>query len=279
MRQVGLQDELASLYFELLKQKVKDQYRGHEDYHLMLDSINSRIPIVGGKIQIQKEDQKGNFRTVSYNVTVKDDLGNFIKSIDDLGGQCIKGEIAKKGHIYICLECGELFCRRHVKFVDNNFQKPLCCYGFLGWSGCYAAAWKRHSVRSVGRNYENAVTHDLIEIHKRKKLISGITKLDQEIDETVSGKPHQNTISTSMQANLPPPIKKTSRFDRFIGGSVHSFKCGNPACGKDIYLSNIICPNCRNVINVDIDSPLSCPLCNTPIRQVECEKCGGTNTL
>ena len=279
MRQAGLQEELANLYFELLTQKVKDQYRGHEDYHMMLNAIDSRIPILGGKINIKKEDSKGNFRTVTYNVTVKDDLGNFINSIDDIGGQCIKGEIVKKGSIFICMECGELVCRRHVKFVDRNQQKPLCCYGFVGWDGCYHSYKKTHSVKRIGNNYDDAPTQDLEELLKRKSIISDISKLDQEIKQTTSGVAPRQTLTASHHNNILAPPKKAGRLSRLMWGSVHSIKCGNPACGKRIWLSNYVCQSCRNVVDLHVDNPLFCPRCNAPVKQVQCPECQATNIL
>ena len=102
-------EESAKLYMKLLEQAVKDKYRGHRDYHLMIQSIRSDLPIIGGEINVQKEDGNGNFYTETYHVTVLDDLGNPLRGVDDLGGQCRKGEIVKKGFLFTCMKCGKNF--------------------------------------------------------------------------------------------------------------------------------------------------------------------------
>ena len=272
-----LQDSVAKLYFELLTQRVKDQYKGHEDYQLIMNSIRSNFPLVGANVKIQREDGKGNFYTRSYKVVVKDDLGNFVTGIDDIGGQCCKGEIVKKGFTFTCMECGQLFCRKHIKFVDNDSKKPLCHYGFLGWDGCYKSSWKSYSVKWVGRDYENADTNTLRETLLRKKLISEIAQKDLEIDDTINIRPVQSLPPGRQQSQLPPSSKKSGLLSRMWYGSVHSVTCGY--CNESIALAGIPCQNCRNVVDLDVDAPLKCPVCHSPITQVDCPHCQAVNTL
>ena len=271
------QDKVAGLYFELLTQRVKDQYRGHEDYQLIMDSIRSDFPLVGANVKVQRQDSKGNFYTRTYKVTVKDDLGNFVSSVEEIGGQCCKGEIVKKGFIFTCMECGQLFCRKHIKFVDNDTKKPLCRYGILGWEGCYKASKRNYSVKYIGRNYEDADTSALREALHRKKIIAEITKHDQEIDSINNPEPTPSLPPSRERTYLPPPAKKTELLSRFMHGSVHSFSCGY--CQESIWLSDIPCPNCRNLIDLDVDDPLACPICNSPITQVDCPHCQAVNKL
>lgn len=271
-----LQDKVARLYFELLTQRVKDQYRGHEDYHLIMDSIRSNFPLVGANVKVQRTDRKGNFYTRSYKVVVKDDLGNFISGVEDIGGQCCKGEIVKKGFIFTCMECGQLFCRRHIKFVDNDPRKPLCNYGIFGLEGCYKASWRQYSAKYIGRNYEEADTNVLRETLLRKKLIAEIAKHDMEIDN-INSSPALSLPPSQERTSLPPPTKKTGLLGRLWYGGVHSVTCGN--CDERISLSDVLCPNCRNVIDLDIDAPLACPICHSPITEVDCPHCQAVNKL
>ena len=265
---IGLDQEILGLYMDLLKQKVKDQYRGHQDYHLMLNEIDSRVPIVGGKINVQKEDRHGNFSTVTYNVTVKDDLGNFIQSIDDLGGQCMKGEIVKKGSIFVCSECGGLFCRRHVKFVDNNPQKPLCRYGFMKREGCYFFKWKYYTDGGIKKIQEKTgIINAEAELVKAQKKLEAIQE-----GRIVIGEDEGLKI-------LPSSKKKTGLLGRLIHGSVYSIHCGNYRCKRMISFADITCPGCRSIITIDVDDSLNCPMCGEPITQVKCPYCEGTNEL
>jgi phage FluMu protein Com len=259
------QSELAQLYMLLLKQKVKEKYKGHQDYHLMLNCIDSDVPIVGGEITVQKEDRNGNFYTVTYHITVKDDLGNFIQSVDDLGGQCMKGEIVKKGYVFTCVECGEPFCRRHIKFVDNNYKKALCRYGLMGWEGCYATHWKQYTDGGIHRIRE-ATEHveALAEFETAKKKLEAVKK-------------GQYLIEGGELKRLPQLRKKTGPLGRFLHGSVQTIRCGN--CNRTISLAGIRCPNCQNIIDIDIDSPLICPLCEGRISQVDCPDCEAVNRL
>ena len=266
MNALNIQDEVTQLYFELLRQKVKDQYRGHQDYHLILGSINSKVPVVGGKVKVQKEDKNGNYYTVTYNVAVKDDLGNFIQSIDDLGGQCVKGEIAKKGYIFTCMECGQTFCRKHIKFVDHNSNKPLCRYGFMGWEGCYSAHKHRYST-GITRTHKDTLRDQL----EAERMITEIAKVRQERENIINS---QSIVASSRGGNqLPSQSRQPSLMTRLIHGSVQSVQCGNPVCNATITLSGITCPSCRNVIDIGINDPVKCPICSAPIRTVDCPSC------
>ena len=263
------QSELSQLYMYLLKHKVKDQYRGHQDYHLMLKAIDSEFPIVGGNIKVQKEDKNGNFSTVTYHVTVKDDLGNFIQSIDDLGGQCMKGEIVKKGYIFTCMECGQPFCRRHVKFVDNDPKKPLCRYGFMGWEGCHFSHKGGYSDGGIAKiRTETERLEALGDYEQARKKLEAIQKGQLALE----GEAEQQR-----QPALPPPKKKTGLLGRLLHGSVYSVRCGN--CNEMIAFADIVCPSCRNIIDIDIDSALKCPVCGADITEVDCPRCEATNKL
>lgn len=260
-----LDAEILQLYMLLLKQKVKDQYRGHEDLHIMLKSIDSDVPIVGGEVTVQKEDRNGNFYTRTYHVTVKDDLGNFINGVDDLGGQCMKGEITKKGFIYQCLECGDLFCRRHVAFVDKDYNKPLCRYGFMKLEGCYFTHWKEHTDGGTSR------------IREATEHIEALTEYETARRKLEAVKKGQVLLDSESGSRLLLPRKKTGLLGRMLHGSVHSVKCGN--CDWLISFADYKCSNCHNVVDIDIDSPLACPRCGEPVRQVRCPRCEATNEL
>lgn len=101
-----------------------------------------------------------------------DCMGKPLKSFDDLGGQCKLGEYAHKDNYFTCMECGENFCRKHVKFVDHDEKKPLCNYGFLGLKGCYA----RHNKKDYKTETEKLkiATENLkalIELEKTKRKL------------------------------------------------------------------------------------------------------------
>ena len=253
----SFEKETLQLYMNLLRQQVRDEYRGHQDYHLMLNSIDSDFPMVGGDIKVQKQNKDGSFYTVTYHVTVKDDLGNFIKSIDDLGGQCMKGEIVKKGFIFTCIHCSKPFCRMHVKFVDDDPRKPLCNYGFAGMGGCYFSHAKRYSDGGINKIQQET---------KRLKVEADYYRAVKELKAVKKGK------SAALPSN--PNLK-----NRLLGGGVQGITCGNPSCSKYIELKGIICPNCRNSIEINNGSPLSCPICGEPVTQVECPFCEANNML
>jgi len=263
--------ELSQLYMYLLKQKVKEQYKGHQDYHLILNAIDSNFPMYGGKVTVQKQDKHGNIYTITYNVKVFDDLGNPIEGADDIGGRCLNGEIAKKGSIFRCKKCGNLVCTRHVEFVDDDMEKPLCRYGFLDMAGCYFLYSRKYSTKDE-RELEDKKE---IERYKRelekKKLQAELIQADNEIKAA-----KENPLISAPGKTLLPG-KKTGSFGRLLHGSVFSFTCGN--CKRRIFLDNIVCSNCRNVINIDIDSALVCPVCRNPINEVQCSNCEAINTL
>jgi hypothetical protein len=265
----GLDQEILGLYLELLKQKVKDQYKGHQDYHLILDSIDSRFPMTAGKVNVQKQDRHGNIYTVTYHVKVKDDLGNIIESPDQLGGQCMKGEIVKKGHIFTCMECGELFCRRHVAFVDDDPEKPLCRYGFRKWEGCYVQHAKKYST--------GVSEHDLTKLkkHIEKAKLEAELRAVQAGQIPIEGSPELLGIPGETRKVLPAPQKRG-----LLGGiKPYSIRCGNPRCERKIKLVDITCPNCRRSITISSGMPLSCPMCGEPITQIECPYCEAVNQL
>jgi len=91
-----------------------------------------------------------------------DDLGNVVKKSDSVAG-CTLGEIVREDKIYQCKECGMNFCRKHVKFVDENPKIPLCNYkGKWLQKGCYKKHWKNYT-----------------DLDKREDLIRQIEELRQ----------------------------------------------------------------------------------------------------
>jgi len=272
--------ESAKLYMQLLEKSVKDKYRGHRDYHLMIQSIRSDLPLIGGEIKVQKEDGNGNFYSETYHVTVLDDLGNPLYGVDDLGGQCRKGEIVKKGFLFSCMKCGRNFCKEHVEFVDNDPNRPLCKYdpGFFVSKGCFYRHWKRYSL-----NPEHP-EHASINIAKQKLELKRMEleqrKIEKELEQLKSGIVVDNRPLIGSPANrkrLPQP-KKKGLLSRLFA-DVHRISCGNPYCNHSFQLQDIICPGCSNTITIRDGDAFVCPHCNEPVKQVKCPKCGSTNKL
>ena len=270
-------EQSAQLYMQLLERAVKDKYRGHRDYHLMIQSIRSDLPIIGGEIKVQKEDGNGNFYTETYHVTVLDDLGNPLHGVDDLGGQCRKGEIVKKGFLFTCMKCGKNFCREHIEFVDDDSRKPLCSYD-RGWfmsQGCYWAYKQKYSVTKIDeKNLNKTSTANLREYLEREKILKEIKELK---GDEVSNESHPQLESPSRKS-LPPPKKKRGFLARLFS-DISSINCGNPYCDKVIPLHDLICPGCRNTITIRNGDAFVCPHCTEPVKQVECTTCGSTNEL
>lgn len=101
-----------------------------------------------------------------------DALGKPLKNFDDLGGQCKLGEYAHKDNYFTCKECGENFCRKHVKFVDNDEEQPLCSYGFLGLKGCYAIHSKKSYETETDRlKKKTEKLKALLELEKAKRKL------------------------------------------------------------------------------------------------------------
>jgi len=262
------QSDLAKLFMFLLKQRAKDQYRGHQDYWTILKSIDKNFPMIGCDVTIQKEDKNGNISTVTHHVSVFDDLGNPVHSIDDIGGRCVKGEIGRKGSIHKCKKCKMLFCDNHVEFVDNNPNKPLCRYGFLGWEGCYTRYAKNYSVtnpEAVGVDVKLAQERlHLREVH------SELLKVEEEIQGT------QERITNKKSGKLLSG-KKVSLLDRIRTGGVQTVECGN--CRRSIFLSGIKCSRCYNLVDINVGSARVCPVCGNPIREVDCPDCEAVNDV
>lgn len=277
---MAFEENIAELYMQLLERAVKDKFRGHQDMSVMLDSIHEQVPMVGGEINIQKQDREGNFYTQTYHVAVKDDLGNILKSLDDIGGQCRKGEIAKKGSIFTCMECGELFCRKHIKFVDNDVMKPLCRYGLMGWEGCYTSHARAYSDGGIAGIEKE--TDKLIALTEREKAEQQLKALKQRkkrhrLIGGMSALQPRSPRASQRQSTGTVQRRRTGTFQRFLHGDVYKVKCGH--CGDDIYFADIVCSECRNIISIDIDSALKCPVCGAPVMSVQCRSCEATNTL
>jgi hypothetical protein len=125
---------LFNLLHELVDRRLQEFYRGNENIRILKPFIGTdgMIGFVGSIIKTDPRD--GSFRIVEIYLSVLDDLGYPLHNIEDVGGQCVMGEIVKAGHIFRCRDCNRFFCEKHVRFLDRNEEEPLC---FVKGKGCF----------------------------------------------------------------------------------------------------------------------------------------------
>lgn len=260
-------DEILKLYLGLLKKSVEFQYKGHEDYELILGRIDSDIPIVGSSVSIQKRDPNtGQIYTVNYKVHVHDDLGNRLSCLEDLGGMCTKGELVHKDYLFDCIKCHRKFCLRHVQFVDGDREKPLCNYdGFLGRKGCF---YKFEHEFSLGISRLRKFDKEIMRLDAETALQQAASRRDEarlrreelalkmkELKnrrKSLSARPLLSLFSASPEIKCP-----ACDFSPWGG---HQVDC--PRCGTAWKTSRgVVCPSCGHRV-----SSIRCYRCNTQIN-------------
>jgi hypothetical protein len=269
------------LWAEVLRRKIEEDYGGHEDYHQMLEAVDSDIPIYGCDVTIRKKNPRtGQIYTVSYHLGVYDDMGNPMKGLDDVGGKCaVKGEIIKKGYIFTCEKCGENYCRRHIEFVDQGRdldRVPLCRYGTMGTSGChyrYAHEyWPKH--RHKERQIED--------LQKELEVMQAKTALEHgKADYEESSLRYDEIEIKKLQLkNLKKELKGPGILTKIFGdtlalpGGAPPITCSE--CGFSPASHKVTCKSCGTRFTVSGNSLMRCPRpdCREVISEIKCFRCG-----
>jgi len=248
--------EIMQLWRNLIIKNVELQFSGKEQA-VIIQRIDQNLPLAGCEVTIpQTNPVTGKVHMVTKKIIIKDDLGHIIHSPEELGGQCIKGEYAHKDFIFTCHECGELFCSKHIRFLDRmKKETPLCYYGFLGRDGCYYN-WKRFI--------------------KEKDKIAKIGAKTEVIDaRTVQEEAEARHLETEIKK------KQLKRQKSSIGGSVFAgilappIRC--PICGFSPPRFNVTCTECGTAFQITKTSSRACPnpACGAVITSARC-KCGET---
>lgn len=253
---IDLNQEAITLYLELLKKHAEDQYRGHEDYHLIKKGITPD-GLVGGDITVKKKNPKdGTYRTVTYHVSVFDHLGYPLRGVEDIGGRCKKGEIAKTGHIFKCIRCHHLFCEKHIKFFDYNPEYALCD---VGWRSCFS-------------RYES--------IHNRSeelKLKTLIRRREEEL--AIATGDHVKARRYVQEEKYALEDLEDSRpgfFSSLFGLSLTSSAIRCPSCDWSPNSCDVTCQSCGHPFILRAGSPRRCPSCGTVVTEIHCIRCPNT---
>ena len=246
------------LYGALLKKGIEEQYGGHEDYHVMLDAVDSDIPIYSGDVTIRKENpDTGQIYTVTYHVKVWDDMGHVIEGPDDIGGRCfVDKKIIAKGYIFTCKRCGRFYCSEHVRFFKGKDDEEvgLCWYGPSQKSGCFYL-------------YEHEYLPEPIDLKiKRLKKEAQFAHSKREREEARAA--FEQAERERKEARGPSLI--TRIFKGFaIGGSASLCQCGWKPVGG--YAAT--CPRCGRQSKFNAEDPKICKFCFEPIKEIPC-RCG-----
>jgi hypothetical protein len=137
-REIVMPDIDVRMMFDILMEsmtrELEDKYRGEENISILKTRVGVD-GVIGLDVTVKKRDPRdGSFRIVHYTVPVLDDLGYPLRGADDLGGECVKGELAKKGHIFECMDCNRLWCEKHLRFLGRNKTMPVC---YVDGEGCF----------------------------------------------------------------------------------------------------------------------------------------------
>ena len=253
------------LYGALLKKAIEEQYGGHEDYHVILDAVDSDIPIYSGDVTIRKENpDTGEIYTVTYHVKVWDDMGHVIEGPDDIGGRCaLDKKIIAKGYIFTCKRCGKFYCSEHLRFFKGKDDEEvgLCWYGPSLKSGCFYL---------YGHDYlPEPIDEKIKRLRKEAEFARGKTELEKALAALEQAERERD------EARGPGPISRIFGwiFGIFLSsGSTSLCPCGfNPVGGYAV-----TCPRCGRQIRLKAADTKICKHCLETITEIKCARCGRT---
>ena len=246
--------EIMDLWKKLIIKNVELQFSGKERITI-IQRIDEDLPLAECEVTVPEKDPiTGQVRMVAKRILVKDDLGNIIRSAEEFGGQCTRGEFVHKDYIHRCHECGKPFCSKHVRFLDRiNRETPLCYYGFMGKDGCYYQKHWKPFIKKKDKIAEIAADTEVIDAGtgqreaKAKRL---------ETDIRMKQLKRQKGSGGLLAGFLAPPIK-----------------C--PNCDFSPPRLNVTCSQCGTAFQITKTSSRACPQCDTVKTSTTC-KCGET---
>ena len=245
------------LFIKLLIKDVESRYRGSVNIRQLKTRITSD-GFFGGTVKIMERDpETGFFHEVEKEVVVLDDMGEPIYGPEDIGGQCVKGEIVKRGSLYKCVKCGRRVCPNHAKFLGDDQDKPYCDVGFIG---CY------NRYRDLFRRAEE----------RRQQIYELGEETQAEAVKTTYlsrflGRRREEKRVEDYERSIKP-----SFWDWLTGSSVprKRIKCSNPGCiGWSPPSVSVTCENCGTVFSIRADTSRRCPTCDWVINEIECFRC------
>ncbi|MEI9475065.1 MAG: hypothetical protein WCO26_00600 [Deltaproteobacteria bacterium] len=240
---------LFELAREVIERRFQELYRGRETLRILKPYIGiDGVMGFTGSI-VKKDPRDGSFRVVEIELSVLDDLGHPLHNIEDLGGKCLKGEIAKVGHIFQCMDCNDYFCDIHIRFLGRNRQTPLC---LVDGEGCFKPYMK--------------VSQRMRQIERQRLLIEEETRLAMALEGQFL------SMKSAEQAKVDYRNGKNG-FLRglFFRPSGISIRC--PSCGFSPSYYPVECKSCGQHFELRGSSPRTCPRCGTAVKQVPCYRC------
>jgi hypothetical protein len=241
---------LINMMMRLLSKEFEDDHRGEETINIIKNSVG-RDGVMGiDSIVKERDPVDGSFRMVHYKVPVLDDLGNPMHGAEDLGGECVGGDIVAKGSLFECMECNRLVCKKHVRFLDNNKEKPLC---YVEGEGCF----KRYK-----KTYERER-----ELERKRMIIEKEALLADFIERRYAA------LKSAEQAKADYKSVNPGLFGRLLSFSSSGNPISCPNCDFSPSYHNVTCRDCGSIFKLRSGSPRLCPKCGTSIREIRCYRC------
>lgn len=247
----------ARMLFEIIMQsltrEIEDTYRGVENISILKTHVGID-GLLGLDVTVKKRDPRdGSFRIVHYTVPVLDDLGYPLRGAEDLGGECVLGEIVRKGHIFECMECNRLFCEKHLRFLGRSKAMPVC---YVDGKGCFGSYKKFY-----GKKRELELTRMLME---EEALIA------EAFERRCISLKSAEQAKIDHEKNVGPGI-----FRRLLTFSSNN-RISCPNCGFKPGYHIVTCRRCGRVSEIRSDSPRVCSECGADMREIPCYRCGKT---
>ena len=280
------------LYTRLVLRSLEDQYRGHEHYELIKTKI-TKEGVVGGQVTVKVRNPDKSFRTVTYELAVMEDLGNLVRGVEDIAGQCVKGEIVKHGYLFTCVNCHKNFCMKHVRFFHGDRDKPLCT---VGWFPCFdkyraihdkheeleykrlitlkeaelaeAITWRNRAVRQAEEEKR------IYEKNKRLEYKGSYVIKEAEVAEAQTRR--NRAVREAQEEKYKLKDLKNSRpgfFDRLLVYSAPNKPVVCPNCDWGPATLRVTCPSCGIIFRMRSDSSRQCPSCGFVVREIPCIRC------
>jgi hypothetical protein len=233
-----------------LSKEFEDDHRGDETITIIKNSPGIDGVMAIDSIVKERDPADGSFRMVHYKVPVLDDLGNPMHGAEDLGGECVCGNIVAKGSLFECMECNRLVCNNHVRFRNSNKEEPLC---YVEGKGCF----KRYK-----KTYERER-----ELERKIRIIEKEALLAESTERLYA------LLSSAEQAKIDYKSFRPGLFGRLLNFSSSGHPISCPNCDFSPGYHNVTCRDCGSIFELRSESPRLCPQCGTSIREISCYRC------